>query len=77
MHKINELLKNFSENKGRSNQELIEYRLNWIKLIRSFIIRFDFEHVKEEDLSRFRRGQYNEKDELVVDVTLHPDNLKK
>ena len=47
----------------------MDMRLNWVKLIRTFINRFDFEHIELEDLSR-----YNEKDNINCAVTLENES---
>jgi hypothetical protein len=63
--KLNEIMKN----KNYDADFYMDMRLNWVKLIRTFINRFDFEHIELEDLSR-----YNEKDNINCAVTLENEN---
>jgi hypothetical protein len=64
MKKVNDLWSVISNSKLQPD-ELVNQRLNWIKAIRSFITRFDYEHIKEEDHTKFNRNPKEaDKDEL-------------
>jgi len=47
---------------------------NWhrLKLIKTFIRRFDFEHILEENMNRYNQNQIAE-----IQVTLVPENKMK
>jgi hypothetical protein len=75
MKKVNDLWTQISSDQKLSAEDQVNQRLNWIKAIRTFITRFDYEHIKEEDHTRYNRNPKEaDKDEVTVEVTLHPDN---
>ena len=47
----------------------MEQRLNWVKLVRNFISRFDYEHIELEDVSR-----YNEKENNQCTIIMELEN---
>lgn len=72
MKQLNVMWQQISEDKSSTLQ-----RINWIRLIQAFITRFDYEHIKLEDPTRYRKKPNEaDKDEIGVEVTLLPDNTK-